>query len=96
MIEQVLRRIGLARYDVTMEAQESTAVKKIVRHGAGTACLPLCTVEEEIAAGTLVRVDLAKPLQPLELRCAWREPLHDTATALVAHLRAAASRAPRE
>jgi LysR family transcriptional regulator, low CO2-responsive transcriptional regulator len=89
MIEQALRRIGLTRYDVTMEAQESTAVKKIVRHGSGAACLPLCTVEEEIAAGTLVCVDLARPPQPLELRCAFREPLHETAKALVAHLRAA-------
>ncbi len=93
MIEQALRRIGVARCDVTMEAQESSAVKKIVRHGAGAACLPLCTVEEEIAAGTLVRLDLAKPLQALELRCAWREPLHETAKALVAHLRAAAGAA---
>ena len=89
MIEQALRRIGLTRYEVTMEAQESAAVKKLVRHGAGAACLPLCTVEEEIAAGTLVCVDLAKPPQPLELRCAFREPLHETARALVAHLRAA-------
>ncbi len=95
MIEQALRRIGLARYEVAMEAQESSAVKRIVRHGVGAACLPLCSVEEEIAAGTLVRVDLAKPLQPLELRCAWREPLHETAKALVAHLRAAAAAAPR-
>jgi DNA-binding transcriptional LysR family regulator len=90
MIEQALRRIGLARYDVTMEAQESTAVKKIVRHGAGAACLPLCTVEEEIAAGTLVCVDLQRALQPLELRCAFREPLHETAKTLVDHLRRAA------
>jgi DNA-binding transcriptional LysR family regulator len=96
MIEQALRRIGVARYEVAMEAQESSAVKKIVRHGVGAACLPLCSVEEEIAAGTLARVDLAKPLAPLELRCAWREPLHETAQALVAHLRSAASCAPRE
>ena len=90
MIEKALRRIGLTRYDVTMELQESNAVKKMVRHGAGAACLPLCTADEEITAGTLVRVDLREPLAPVELRCAFREPLHETAAALVAHLRGAA------
>jgi DNA-binding transcriptional LysR family regulator len=90
MIDKALRQIGLLRYEVTMELQESSAVKKMVRHGAGAACLPLCTVDEEIAAGTLVCVDLRDRLQPLELRCAFREPLHETASALVAHLRRAA------
>lgn len=94
MMERVLRRIGVTRYDVTMELQESSAVKKMVRHGVGAACLPLCVTDEEIAAGTLVRVDLREPLAPLELRCAFREPLHDTAAALVAHLRSAARVAP--
>ncbi len=90
MIEKALRRLGLTRYDVAIELQESTAVKEMVRHGAGAACLPLCTVQEEIAAGTLVRVNLRDPLPPLELRCAYRKPLHETAATLAAHLREAA------
>ncbi len=90
MIEKALHRLGLSRYEVAMELQESTAVKEMVRHGAGAACLPLCTVQDEIAAGTLVRVDLRDPLPPLELRCAYRKPLHETAATLVAHLREAA------
>ncbi len=87
MIEQALRRIGLRRYEVAMELQESSAVKEMVRQGVGAACLPACTVAEEIAAGTLVAVDVQKALQPLELRCAFREPLHEAAAAFVAHLR---------
>jgi DNA-binding transcriptional LysR family regulator len=87
MIDKALRRIGVSRYEVAMELQESTAVKKMVRHGAGAACLPVCTVEDEISAGTLVSVDLRVKPQPLELRCAYREPLEETTRTFVAHLR---------
>ncbi|HUI98125.1 MAG TPA: LysR family transcriptional regulator [Xanthobacteraceae bacterium] len=90
MIEKALRRFGLTRCDVTMELQESSAVVRMVRHGGGGACLPLCTVAEEIGAGTLARLDLRDPLPSLELRCAWRTPLPEAAGDLVAHLRAAA------
>jgi DNA-binding transcriptional LysR family regulator len=90
MIEKALRELGLARCNVTTELQESSAVIRMVRHGGGAACLPLCTVAEEIAAGTLACLDLRDPLPPLELRCAWRKPLAAPAAALVAHLRAAA------
>ena len=93
MIEKVLRELGLARCDVTMELQESSAVVRMVRHGGGAACLPLCTVAEEIAAGTLACLDLRDPLPPLELRCAWRQPPAAPAAALVAYLRRAAAKA---
>jgi DNA-binding transcriptional LysR family regulator len=89
MIDNALRELGLAHCDVTMELQESSAVVRMVRHGGGAACLPLCSVAEEIAAGTLARLDLRDPLPPLELRCAWRRPLPEAADALLAHLRKA-------
>jgi LysR family transcriptional regulator, low CO2-responsive transcriptional regulator len=89
MIEKALRRIGLRRYEVAMELQESSAVKEMVRHGVGAACLPDCTVAEEIAAGTLVALDLAEALDAVELRCAYREPLHQAASLLLEHLRRA-------
>ncbi|HLH91537.1 MAG TPA: LysR family transcriptional regulator [Xanthobacteraceae bacterium] len=91
MMAKVLRRAGLRRYDVAMELQESSAVKEMVRHGVGPACLPACTVADELAARTLVALDLAFPLPPLDMRCVWRAPLHEPAAALLAHLRRAAA-----
>jgi DNA-binding transcriptional LysR family regulator len=91
MMTRVLRRLGLRRYEIAMELPESTAVKEMVRHGVGAACLPVCTVADELAAGTLTALDLAEPLPPLDVSCAWRAPLHEPATALLAHLRRAAA-----
>jgi DNA-binding transcriptional LysR family regulator len=81
----------VTHFDVVMELQESSAVKETVRHGAGIACLPRCTVSEEIAAGSLVALRLARPLPDLELHCAYRAPLSETARQLVAHLGQAAT-----
>jgi len=75
MVDSALANIGVTNYDVVMELQESSAVKEMVRHGAGVACLPQCTVREEIAAGALVVLALSIPLAELELRCAYRAPL---------------------
>ena len=91
LIDTALRGIGVTRYNVVMELQESSAVKQTVRHGAGIACLPDCTVREEIAAGLLVALRLARPLADFELHCAYRAPLSETARQLVAHLRRAAA-----
>jgi len=86
LVDNALRGIGVARVDVVMELQESSAVKETVRHGAGIACLPRCTVREEIAAGSLVELRLARPLAELELHCAYHAPLSETARQLLAHL----------
>lgn len=75
MIDSALTKIGVRNYTVAMELQESSAVKEMVRHGAGLACLPRCTVREEIAAGTLIEIPLAVPLAALELHCAYRSPV---------------------
>jgi molybdate transport repressor ModE-like protein len=86
LVDSALRDVGVTRYDVVMELQESSAVKETVRHGAGIACLPRCTVREELAAGSLVTLRLGRPLSDLELHCAYRAPLSETARQLVAHL----------
>jgi DNA-binding transcriptional LysR family regulator len=86
LVDTALRGIGVTHYDVVMELQESSAVKETVRHGAGIACLPRCTVREEIAAGSLAVLRLARPLAELELHCAYRAPLSETARQLVVHL----------
>jgi DNA-binding transcriptional LysR family regulator len=88
LTETALRRLGLSRYDIAMEMQESTAVKEMVRHGAGLACLPRCTVLPEIKVGTLVEIDHAGPLQILELRCAYRLPLSPLAERFLSYIRA--------
>jgi LysR family transcriptional regulator, low CO2-responsive transcriptional regulator len=87
MVDGALKRIGLACYDVAMELQESTAVKQVVRHGDAIACLPGCTVRDEIKARTLVALRLTVPPQALELRCVYRAPLPETARRFLAHLR---------
>jgi DNA-binding transcriptional LysR family regulator len=82
-----LKDIGLLRFDVAMELQEPAAVKEMVRHGAGVACLPRCTVGTELAAGSLVALKLVVPLQDLEVRCGYRPPLSGAARRLVQAIR---------
>jgi LysR family transcriptional regulator, low CO2-responsive transcriptional regulator len=83
LVRAALSTIGIERFDVAMELQESAAVKEMVRHGAGIACLPRCTVIAELAAGTLVALNLAVPPQDLELRCGYRAPLAGAARRFV-------------
>lgn len=87
IVDRALKKIGLDHYRVAMELQESSAVKDMVRCGAGIACLPWCTVEEEIRSGALARLDLATPLDALEMRCAYREPIEAMTWKFVVHLR---------
>ncbi len=87
LVHAALKGIGIARYDVAMELQESAAVKEMVRHGAGIACLPRCTVSAELAAGSLVALSLTVPLQDLQLRCGYRAPLAGAARRLVHAIR---------
>jgi DNA-binding transcriptional LysR family regulator len=89
MADAALRRIGLAQYNVAMEFQESTAVKAMVRHGNAIACLPRCTVNDEITSGALTALRLAVQPRDLELRCLYRAPLSDMMGKFLAHLRAA-------
>jgi DNA-binding transcriptional LysR family regulator len=86
MVDAALRRIGLAHYQVAMELQESTAVKAVVRHGNAIACLPRCTVNDEIKSGTLTALRLAAPVEDLELRCLYRAPLPAMTANFLVHL----------
>lgn len=88
MIDATLERMGVERYKVAMELQESAAIKEVVRHGKGIACLPRCTVNDEIAAGTLVALNVAAPPRDLQVRCVYRPPLFDVARAFLQLLRA--------
>ena len=90
MVEAALKRMGLPACRVAMELQESSAIKEIVGQGAGIACLPRCTVEKEIAAGTLALLDVKAPAQQLELRCAYRAPLRSPVGKFLDHLRSRA------
>src|SRR5215470_11057064 len=83
LVRAALKAIGIERFDVSMELQESAALKEMVRHGAGIACLPRSTVTAELAAGTLVALNLAAPPQDLELRCGYRAPLTGAARRFV-------------
>ena len=87
LVRAALKGIGLLRYDVAMELQESAAVKEMVRHGAGIACLPRCTVSAELAAGSLVALPLTVPLRDLQLRCGYRVPLTGAARRLLHAIR---------
>jgi DNA-binding transcriptional LysR family regulator len=87
LVRAALKDIGLLHYDVGMELQEPAAVREMVRHGAGVACLPRCTVSAELAAGSLVALKLTVPLQDLEVRCGYRAPLAGAARRLVLAIR---------
>ena len=87
LVRAALKTVGIARCDVAMELQESAAVKEMVRHGAGIACLPRCTVGAELAAGTLTALNLTVPLKDLQLRCGYRVPLAGAARRLLLAIR---------
>lgn len=69
MADRALRTFGLEDYTIAMELQESASLREAVRHGPYVACLPRCTSLSELTTGTLVALDLAKPLTPLQIRC---------------------------
>jgi DNA-binding transcriptional LysR family regulator len=78
LTDSALKKIGIASYDIAMEVEESTATKGMLHHGVAIACLPRCTVAGELAAGTLVELSPATPLQQLELRCGYAGPLNES------------------
>jgi DNA-binding transcriptional LysR family regulator len=90
MVDAALRRMGIPAWRVAMELQESAAVKAMVGQGAGIACLPRCTVEKEIEAGTLALLDVMASAQEFELRCAYRAPLRPPLASFLDHLRSRA------
>jgi DNA-binding transcriptional LysR family regulator len=75
LVQAALKSLGIERFEVAMEMQESAAVKEMVRHGAGIACLPRCTIAAELAAGALVELRLTVALPDLQIRCGYRAPL---------------------
>jgi DNA-binding transcriptional LysR family regulator len=87
LVGAALAEIGIAQVEVAMEVQESSAVKEMVRHGAGLALLPRCTAAAELAAGTLVELEPKNRPHALELRCAYRAPPTEMTQRFVQHLR---------
>ena len=87
LTRNALASVGIADYDIAMELQEAATVKEMVRHGAGIACLPRCTVAPELAAGTLVALILGVQLPDLQLRCGYCAPLTGLARAFMRAVR---------
>jgi LysR family transcriptional regulator, transcriptional activator of the cysJI operon len=75
LVQAALKSLGIERFEVAMEVQESATVKEMVRHGAGIACLPRGTIVAELAAGALVELTLTVALPDLQIRCGYRTPL---------------------
>jgi DNA-binding transcriptional LysR family regulator len=75
LVQAALKSLGIERFEVAMEVQESATVKEMVRHGAGVACLPRGTIAAELAAGALVELKLTVALPHLQIRCGYRAPL---------------------
>jgi DNA-binding transcriptional LysR family regulator len=87
MVNAALAEIGVAQVDIAMELQESSAVKEMVRHGAGIALLPRCTAAPDLATGTLVALEPKNRPRALELRCAYRAPPTEMTRRFMQHLR---------
>lgn len=87
LVDAALRSIGIAAYEVAMELQDSIAAKEMVRHGAGIACVPACTVRAEIAARSLVALKLGVDLPALEIRYGHLAPLSGVARQFVSAIR---------
>jgi DNA-binding transcriptional LysR family regulator len=75
LVQAALMSVGIERFNVAMEMQESVAVKEMVRHGAGIACLPRSAIAAELAAGVLAELKLTVALPDLQIRCGYRAPL---------------------
>jgi DNA-binding transcriptional LysR family regulator len=93
-VRAALRSIGIERFDVAMEMQESAAVKEMVRHGAGIACLPRGMIVQEIATGSLAEIRLTVALPDLEIRCGYRAALAGAARRFVLAMRGGRRAAP--
>lgn len=87
LTDAALREIGIADYEIAMELQDAMAVKEMVRHGAGIACVPARTVRGEIAAGLLVPLKLATDVPALEIRYGHLMPLNGVARQFVSAIR---------
>ncbi|HZN25776.1 MAG TPA: substrate-binding domain-containing protein, partial [Burkholderiales bacterium] len=87
LTDAALRQIGIAAYEIAMELQDAMAVKEMVRHGAGIACVPARTVRGEIAAGLLVPLKLGTELPALEIRYGHLALLSGVARQFVAAIR---------
>jgi DNA-binding transcriptional LysR family regulator len=87
LTDAALRQVGVATYEIAMELQDAMAVKEMVRHGAGIACVPARTVRGEIAAGLLVPLKLATEVPALEIRYGHLAPLNGVARQFVSAIR---------
>lgn len=68
LIQQRLGACGLTDLPVRMQLEDAEAIKALVMKGLGAAVLAQCSVDEELADGRLVALDLAEPPQPLVVR----------------------------
>lgn len=87
MVGLALKEVGIALFNVAMELQDSASVKEMVRLGHGVAALPSCAVDQEVAAGTLVAIQLATRPRDLDLRCAYYAPLPPAARDFLGYVR---------
>jgi DNA-binding transcriptional LysR family regulator len=88
MTDRLMKRIGINRRSIAMEVQDFGMVRELARHGAGVACIALCTVQDDLRSGSLVRLSISgRPLDSFELRCAFHGPLPEPARRFMDHLR---------
>jgi DNA-binding transcriptional LysR family regulator len=88
MTDRLMKRIGINRRSIAMEVQDFGMVRELARHGAGVACIALCTVQDDLRSGALVRLSISgRPLDGFELRCAFHGPLPEPARRFMDHLR---------
>jgi DNA-binding transcriptional LysR family regulator len=88
MADRALRSIGLEEYTIALELQESASVREAVLHGNYIACLPRCTIANELGTGTLLALDLSKPIPPLQIRCVYGTDPGPAAQRMIEILRA--------
>lgn len=72
LIRAAMRQIGIADCRFTLHLQDTVSVKQAVQHHVGLACTLASAVRAEVAAGTLVILDVAAPAMSLPVVCAYR------------------------
>lgn len=68
MIETRLAELGIHIQQVLMELEDADALKAVAKSGLGVGALLHCSVANELAAGTLVRLPFAAPPTWIEVR----------------------------
>ena len=88
IVTRALNSIGIDKFEVAMELQDSVSIKEMVRLHGGIAVLTAYAAEPEIKDRTLISLRLERQPHEIEIRCAYLPPLSQSSQSCLNFLRA--------